>query len=150
ASAGPVVGTDDGGGTAGTRSAGGPAASRSAASGPAGADTTGAVVRGAVSTGVGAVSVRGAGPWEARRSSIETGPRKAAAGVAAVIHPHGEGSAWARLAARVRTIPPARTRPGQEISPRRRRPVRLSRWSSRAAMTHIRSMQTATAQDCQP
>src|SRR5690606_3177657 len=76
--------------------------------------------------------------------------RNAPAGVAAVIHPQTVGVAWARLAARDRATPPVRTRTGQEIGPRRTRPIRLSRWRSRAAMTQVRSMHTATAQDIQP
>jgi hypothetical protein len=80
----------------------------------------------------------------ARRSSMETATRKEADGVAATIRPQVVGWAWARLAARLSRIPPASTSVGQDT--RRVSPCRLSRCRSRAAMTQVRSMQTATAQ----
>ena len=43
-----------------------------------------------------------------------------------------------------------RTSVGQEIRPRLTRPVFLSRWRSRAAITQVRSTHTATAHDIQP
>ena len=84
-----------------------------------------------------------------RRSSMETATRNAAAGVAAVMRPQAVGWAWSRLAARLSRTPPARTRTGQDRRPAAR-PVRLSRWRSRAAMTQVRSMQTAMAQAIGP
>ena len=87
--------------------------------------------------------------WVVRRSSMEMATRNAAAGVAAVMRPQVVGWAWSRLAARLSRTPPVRTRTGQD---RRRdaRPVRLSRWHSRAAMTHVMSMHTAMAQAIGP
>lgn len=65
------------------------------------------------------------------------------------MRPQASGWAWARLAARLSPTPPASTTVGHD-----RRPVTmprcLSRWRSRAAMTQVRSMQTATAQDMGP
>ncbi|MEV7970056.1 hypothetical protein AB0O34_29335 [Sphaerisporangium sp. NPDC088356] len=81
---------------------------------------------------------------------METATRNATAGVAAVTHPQTEVSACARFAARDNTIPPTRTRVGQDTRPERVRPVFLSRCRSRAAMTQVRSTQTATAQAIQP
>jgi hypothetical protein len=85
----------------------------------------------------------------ARRSIIETATRNAAGGTAATIRPQAVGWAWARLAARLSSTPPASTTVGHDIR-LVGMPACLSRWRSRAAMTQVRSMQTATAQDIGP
>ncbi|MBD2895765.1 hypothetical protein amrb99_47040 [Actinomadura sp. RB99] len=84
-----------------------------------------------------------------RRSSMETATRKAPAGVPAVIQPHTDRSACARFAASESRMPPTRTSVGHDSRPVWR-PVRLSRWRSPAAMTQVRSMQTAMAQAIHP
>ena len=85
----------------------------------------------------------------ARRSIIETATRNAAGGTAATIRPQAVGWAWARLAARLSSTPPASTTAGHD-SRLAAMPCCLSRWRSRAAITQVRSTQTATAQDIGP
>jgi hypothetical protein len=82
----------------------------------------------------------------ARRSIIETATRNAAGGTAATIRPQAVGWAWARLAARLSSAPPASTTAGHD-SRLAGMPACLSRWRSRVP---IRSMHTATAQDIGP
>ena len=65
------------------------------------------------------------------------------------MRPQAVGWAWARLAARLSSIPPASTAVGHD-SRLVTMPCCLSRWRSRAAITQVRSMQTATAQDIGP
>jgi hypothetical protein len=65
------------------------------------------------------------------------------------MRPQVVGWACSRLATRLSRIPPVRTTAGQD-SRRVARPVAWSRWRSRAAITHVRSMHTAMAQDIGP
>ena len=59
----------------------------------------------------------GRGRRAARRSIIETATRNAAGGTAATIRPQDVGWAWARLAARLSSTPPASTRPATTAAP---------------------------------
>ncbi len=61
-----------------------------------------------------------------RRSSMDTATRNTSAGVPAVIQPHTDGSACARVAARESKMPPTRTSVGHDTAPVSRL-VRLSR-----------------------
>ena len=90
-----------------------------------------------------------AGRAAQRGSIMETATRNAPDGTAATFRPQAVGCAWARLAARLRPTPPASTMVGQD-NRLVVMPSCLSRWRSRAAMTQVRSMQTATAQDIGP
>ncbi len=56
----------------------------------------------------------GRGRRAARRSIIETATRNAAGGTAATIRPQAVGWAWARLAARLSSTPPASTTAGHD------------------------------------
>jgi len=91
----------------------------------------------------------GDGAGAARRSIIETATRNAAGGTAATIRPQAVGWAWARLAARLSSTPPASTTAGHD-SRLTGMPACLSHCRSRAAITQVRSTQTATAQDIGP
>ena len=86
---------------------------------------------------------------EAVRAIIETATRNAAGGTAATIRPQAVGWAWARLAARLSRTPPASTTAGHD-SRLAGMPFCLSRWRSRAAITQVRSTQTATAEAISP